>query len=82
MSEVLNMISKLGDLVFHAIICALICALVWTVIFGVVRKLASDDVVEYESWSRRECVFIEVNGVKKSCEEMPAVETWEHVWVE
>lgn len=78
MSEVLNMISKIGDLVFYVIICAL----VWTVIFGVVRKLASDDVVEYESWSRRECVFIEVNGVKKSCEEMPAVETWEHVWVE
>lgn len=72
------MISKLGDLVFYVIICAL----VWTVIFGVVRKLASDDVVVYESWSHRECVFIEVNGVNKSCEEMPEVETWEHVWVE
>ena len=72
------MISKLGDLVFYVIICAL----VWTVIFGVVRKLASDDVVVYESWLHRECVFIEVNGVKKSCEEMPEVETWEHVWVE
>ena len=78
MSEVLNMISKLRDLVFYVIVCAL----VWTVIFAVARKLTSDDVVEYESWSRRECVFIEVNGVKKSCEEMPAVETWEHVWVE
>lgn len=77
MSEVLNMISKLCDLVFFMSLCAL----VWTVIFGVVRKLASDDVVVYESWSRRECVFIEVNGVKKPCEEMPAVETWEHVWV-
>lgn len=77
MSEVLNMISKLCDLVFFVFLCAL----VGTVILCVVRKLASDDVVEYESWSRRECVFIEVNGVKKPCEEMPAVETWEHVWV-
>ena len=82
MSEVLNMISKLGDLVFSVVVCALICALVGSVIFAIVQKLAGDDVVEYESWSRRECVFIEVNGVKKSCEEMPAVETWEHVWVE
>lgn len=78
----ISKISKLGDLVFHAIICALVCALVGTVIFSVVRKLTSDDVVEYESWSRRECVFIEVNGVKKPCKEMPAVETWEHAWVE
>ena len=76
------MFSKLGDLVCRMVIGALVCALVGTVIFGVVRKLASDDVVAYESWSRRECVFIEVNGVKKSCEEMPAVETWKHVWVE
>lgn len=74
--------NRIGDLVFHIIICALICALVYTIIFGVARKLTSDDVVEYESWSRRECVFIEVNGVKKPCEEMPPVETWEHVWVE
>ena len=36
MSKVLNMISKLGDLVFYVIICAL----VGTVILGVVRKLA------------------------------------------
>lgn len=76
------MFSKLGDLVFHVLICALICALVGAVIFALAQKLAGDDVVEYESWSRRECVFIEVNGVKKPCEEMPAVETWEHVWVE
>ena len=72
------MISKLCDLVFYVIMCVLVV----TVIFGVARKLTSDDVVEYESWSRRECVFIEVNGVKKPCEEMPAVETWEHAWVE
>lgn len=78
MSEILKMISKLCDLFFYVIICVM----VWTVVFGVVRKLASDDVVEYESWSRRECVFIEVNGIKNSCDEMPAVETWEHVWVE
>lgn len=78
MSEVLNMVSKFCVLFFYVIICAFVLL----VIFGVVRKLASDDVVEYESWSRRECVFIEVNGVKKPCAEMPAVETWEHVWVE
>ncbi len=78
MSEVLKMISKLCDLFFYVIICVM----VWTVVFGVARKLTSDDVVVYESWSRRACVFIEVNGVKKPCEEMPAVETWDHVWVE
>lgn len=78
MSEVLKMISKLCDLFFYVIICVIL----WTVIFGVVRKLVGDDVVVYESWSRRECVFIEVNGVKKPCEEMPAVETWDHAWVE
>lgn len=72
------MIIKLCDLLFYVIMCVI----VGTVIFDVVCKLVSDDVVRYESWSRRECVFIEVNGVKKSCEEMPAVETWEHVWVE
>lgn len=78
MSKVLNMIIKLCDLLLCIIICILVCA----VIFDAVRKLVSDDVVEYESWSRRECVFIEVNGIKKSCEEMPTVETWDHVWVE
>jgi hypothetical protein len=78
MSEVIKMISKLGDLVFYIIVCAFF----GVTIFALVQKLAGDDVVEYESWSRRECVFIEVNGVKKPCEEMPAVETWEHVWVE
>jgi hypothetical protein len=72
------MISKVCDFVFFMILCALVC----TAIFCMVSKLAGDDVVEYESWSRRECVFIEVNGVKKSCDELPAVETWEHVWVE
>ena len=72
------MIIKLCDLLLCIIICILVCA----VIFDAVRKLVSDDVVEYESWSRRECVFIEVNGIKKSCEEMPTVETWDHVWVE
>lgn len=72
------MISKLCDLVF----LMFMCAVVGTIIFGVARKLTSDDVVEYESWSRRECVFIEVNGIKKSCDEMPDVATYEHVWVE
>lgn len=72
------MVSKLCDLFFFIIVCAFL----WVIIFSVVQKLAGDDVVVYESWSRRACVFIEVNGVKKPCKEMPAVKTWEHVWVE